>query len=788
MQSLSELYSSISRPNLIYNNEGIRQLIELYRKSDRTNLFGVTGLYDSLVRLNKTVDNSHVNTRDKEHFFVTTYNDWIKNILNLNERQLRALEQNGVQDIRKVQDYLRKFGMVNTLEDINRLKEDKLFDKDINGWELEDGWNHIKSRYISGRQEKSINFDIKHRLYINCQYQDIYKFAIEFRKKCGKYNIPYYFKFPVLESMLNGSERDDKIVIYSRTEDLLNYFNIANEILKENPDIAKRMGPPPKLTGKINGLIGIADEPIKDATNTKESYNSLRARILEDAIETTIIMDIYKFKNSYVNLKNKQVKFNEIFLNTAIDQLIKKSNQKANINRELMYKGLQKNISKGLARLTEVKDKKDTLARTNGEAIFYVPINSTEKIKVDILSMDRIIKEMAFILLEIDPEFERKVSDEIFRTAQRKGVDGKTFCLNIQTKEEFFKYDKTQLNAIKKSNSDFEKKFVEGFINAYDLIENEYQKEIRIKKERKNIERVKKIVENGIDESLRDYLNVKIVDIPNTSEFGVEYSQEQVLAIIRLLKAAKELTENEKLNPEKKDYLAEFTKVSDINYILKQLRSDLKKEDTYMHRLREEARRKKLETQEEKIEIFDVNLPATKDKQQTELEKMRKDYEELSQPTHTEFTQKELEEAIRIYEEGTSEAKQTSIPIQAKELRPGITKVQIEEQKRKENQERYRKSQEEKHKKEEEQRKKIEEAKKRREQEQTRQQQLEDLKRAKEMAMARAIYTSDKNDEQLSKEELEAMRAMYEDDSYNPTWYMKNENKNTNGQRHGMRH
>jgi hypothetical protein len=41
---------------------------------------------------------------------------------------------------------------------------------------------------------------------------------------------------------------------------------------------------------------------------------------------------------------------------------------------------------------------------------------------------------------------------------------------------------------------------------------------------------------------------------------------------------------------------------------------------------------------------------------------------------------------------------------------------------------------------------------------------------------------------QREQQQLAELRAIYEDDSYNPTWYIDNENKNTNGQRHGMRH
>lgn len=166
------------------------------------------------------------------------------------------------------------------------------------------------------------------------------------------------------------------------------------------------------------------------------------------------------------------------------------------------------------------------------------------------------------------------------------------------------------------------------------------------------------------------------------------------------------------------------------------------------------------EKKEEKIEIFDVGLPVTKSKQQTELkeenyEQIRALYEETSQPVHTKPTKEEYEKIIRIYEgKDTVDEKQYPLPVRKGEvLSPTVSNWQVEEQKRKEDQERYRRFQKEKRKREEEQRKKLDELKKQREQQQ-----------------------------------LAELRAIYEDDSYNPTWYIDNENKNTNGQRHGMRH
>ena len=62
----------------------------------------------------------------------------------------------------------------------------------------------------------------------------------------------------------------------SIADNLLKYINILQEIAKENPEIIQRCGKPPILTGKIDGWIGIGDEPPKK-NGKNQSYNSLRA-------------------------------------------------------------------------------------------------------------------------------------------------------------------------------------------------------------------------------------------------------------------------------------------------------------------------------------------------------------------------------------------------------------------------------------------------------------------------------------------------------------------------------
>lgn len=452
MGKLGDVYSNVENP--LDNEEIMQQIVSAYAKSDRTNLFSSSNLYSSLVKMNKTKDNSGISLNDKEFFLVESYNQWIENMINLNDAQIKYLEANKGMDARAMQQYLKSFGKVTSMDDIKRLKSNPLFEEEINGWELNDGWEHIKSQYISARTESRIS--VKHRLYVGCQNQDMWKLAKLFKNKCEAQQIPFYFKLG------SSSERDDKMVIYADTDNLGNYISALQEIAKENPEILQRCGEPPALTGKIDNWIGIGDEPPLKENGENQSYNSLRADIFENAIEETLLSEIAEFKGKDVTFKGKQTRFNDLFMEQAAQTIIDKLDKgKGSSSKKLSNYGLKeedlsnpkfkehikshlkKSIQKGLDKLIEVKDIKEQLAGSNGQSIFSIPTREGKKIDIDTLDMDAIIKSMIPIMQEVDPNFMDKVKSQIQDKCRQNGIDD-TFCFQQGSKERFEKVDMAQ--------------------------------------------------------------------------------------------------------------------------------------------------------------------------------------------------------------------------------------------------------------------------------------------------------------------------------------------------------
>ena len=600
MSDLSEIYGNIENP--IKNRKMLKKIIDEYGKSYRADYNGA-GIYEKLVKLNGNRDNSQPNIVDIEKFYVKTYNQWKDNLMSLTPQQIEQQKKRGV-DIEQLRDYLTKFGEIRTMEDVDRLRQNPLFDNELNSWELEDGWTHVKSRYINARQESRI--DVKHRLYLGCQNQDMYKMMDLFKSKCEEKGIPYYFK------AATSRERDDKIVIYSDTKNLSNYVDILREIARENPEIVARAGQPPALTGKIDGWIGIGDEPPRDENGDNHSFNEIRAKVIEDSIEEELLTSIMNSKGKDVVYGGKKVRFNDLFIEIAAQQLIDKLQKdkdlkdkglvRADLTNEKFKAYLQKQlrgqIQNGLNELWNVKDDKYTRFASNFQAIFNLPTREGYSVGVSLKDMDTIIKSMLPVIQEINPNFVEKVSKRIEENSMQQGIDSQTFCFSQGTKERFEQISgKTIESSTKKTTREPKKQkgkkqaFVEGFISAYDITEEEYQKQKRLEDEEFNIDRVKQIIATkGLNRMLISDLDGKWIGKPSDPDFKVQYYQKQVSAMARLLKAAKKISNDKQLNPEGKNYLAAFASVPEIDYKLKQLRENLNDENSYMSELRKRAR------------------------------------------------------------------------------------------------------------------------------------------------------------------------------------------------------
>ena len=175
----------------------------------------------------------------------------------------------------------------------------------------EGGWNYYSSKNEKVGLEQPIRAD--GRLYLNAEPMDTYDIAGKFVSACRESGLPYEFKINQF------ADRADAMVFYIDNGNFDGYFGILNKILAENPQIKKRIGKPPRLTEKVNDVIGYGDE------NGGMSYNDRMCTKFQTAIEQVSVDQAAVAPSLSVQERAKvlYVNFHEQFI-TAIQEKLHK--------------------------------------------------------------------------------------------------------------------------------------------------------------------------------------------------------------------------------------------------------------------------------------------------------------------------------------------------------------------------------------------------------------------------------------------------------------------------------
>lgn len=506
MAELMEIYNNVKSP--LEDDALVNKLIKEYIKSNRRFFVGQgktgAGLYDAITALGKDQDETKVNEKDKEKFYIDLYNIWKKNVLALTVEQVDKLEGRGRTKYNKLQEALTTLD-IRTYNDVQSFRNDDLIGDKT--WEVENpGWIEVKSREISVLQEKSI--EIKHILYLGLKNEDAFKFMNEFVKECIKNEVPYYFKIS------KQLKRKDKVVIYSNIEYLIDYIDILRKLAKNNTDIIKKMSPPPDLVGVIDGWIGIGDEPIINGASTR-SYYGVRAELIEDAIESATIQAVETYKGSKIKYHDEMITFNSMFLKECNRYITDKLDYQRlrviyedtnkfkeefgisvseigteKLNKYLL-KSLKNNIQKGLNRLKEIQEDKNTMLSANNLPIFTIETRNGRGIYISINDMDRIIKRMIPILLKFDDNFVNIIRENIDKKLEKEYIDINKFVFLADTKNKFEIMDKSRamLQGIKKEEEIVKKEAIKEEI-IEDVIENEDEIDIEEIKPKSIVEEI----------------------------------------------------------------------------------------------------------------------------------------------------------------------------------------------------------------------------------------------------------------------------------------------------------
>lgn len=470
MKNYRELYDRIENP--LDKHENMMKLITAYAKSSKEK----GGLYNQLIKTSidtKKYIKGEYYQIESDYFYSMLFNKWKNSIVNISKERFLKLRQQGSYD----NDFIELRSFLKTIPDIKTEEEaKKIFFGEYNNQVLEGAmerykwsafgqdpcWTHVCSRYLTAKKDEYP--DIAHRLYINTESIDTYKMLISLMEKFDKYQLPYYFKFDRM------ADRDDTIVIYSDNKNLSNYIKILQEIQKEKPDLVSRIKAPPVLTGKIDGWIGYGSEPEVSPSGKLQSFNDIRAKILETAMGRVTKQWIMAHRNMNIIQNKQKITFEDYIVKKATNIKVKKiddryssiykgktdadvakiigyslSDLRSPQFKQLINDIIKKDISKNLTAFCT--GKLNDIQRTK------INLKNGYQIKIDEDLLNETIQEFALEIAQHDKSFISNVRQEIDKEAKKHGVDINKFCFDIKNRDSLFAIDKLNEHQHSKENS-----------------------------------------------------------------------------------------------------------------------------------------------------------------------------------------------------------------------------------------------------------------------------------------------------------------------------------------------
>lgn len=185
---------------------------------------------------------------------------------------------------------------------------------DIHGYDFQPRsleWYYFRSYKMSPANTDVFHTtDVKHRLYVTINYDQLMNFTTEFISKLEDIQQPYLLK---IKSCLPSGKcpENDTLVIYADSEErVTKYVNILNEMIRNKPEYEQSIHRPSPHLGIIDNKIGYGREFGKDV-----SYSSVVGVIGSKAMYFALKDIVYTtgFSKSYSKYEMleimKQMKF-----------------------------------------------------------------------------------------------------------------------------------------------------------------------------------------------------------------------------------------------------------------------------------------------------------------------------------------------------------------------------------------------------------------------------------------------------------------------------------------------
>ena len=426
-----DIYNSIKNP--IFDDALFTAMLNLYTYDSSSSN---ARYYSNLVKFNSKdgegeyTDHTKHNPEERDKFYVSLFNIYKNSSLTYfyNGYKDRLMEIHASGDAAKKQEietYLRYFEELEKSPEFKNDEEIQSYfqERDCKG--ILDGFYHVQSNTFSHFHcncpgDPANPDEIRHKFYLNVSRENIHKLARIYAEKCDEKGLSFYFKID------NNGGRDESIVIYSTTENLIDNYNVLREIGQEMPELTKRTTPPVLTAGVLDGWIGYGAEfkPI-DHQQPKTSYNKARANLLQEAYMNYIMHHL----NDCVISPDKTIKEYIIEEATSLKyQLLQNFVDTSPDKKEQIKKGYEELFQAYL------KDEK------NAQSIHISFPNAHMSLKTEDLYY--VMCEMVPYYFSHNDKIKQGIISEIKALSPKYNISPENFCFTLDTKRQFEEYDK----------------------------------------------------------------------------------------------------------------------------------------------------------------------------------------------------------------------------------------------------------------------------------------------------------------------------------------------------------
>ena len=426
-----DIYNNIKNPilddtvltaMLDLNTENMPPWISYYQKLTRFNSEDSEG---------EDTDHTKHNPEERDKFYVSLFNIFKKSYLkyfdDVHRDYLIGIYDSSDEIIRKRLD--KSFHWFEELEKSPEFKSNE----EIQSYFKEKDAKIILTSFYTDQSDTFHHFhcnspgvrinndELKHKFYLNVNRENIHKLARMYAEKCDEKGLPFYFKIAV-----HGG-RDEGIVIYSSTENLIDNYNVLREIGKEMPEITKRTTPPVLVAGVLDGWIGYGAEFKSIDKKEQEkgmSYSKARANLLQEAYMNYLMNHL----NDCVISPDKTIK------EYIIEEAVTTKCQDADI--EDISSDKKEQIKKGYEELFQFY-LKEGFKNKSIDMSFIKP------------NLSLTMSDLHFILYGMVPEYfshndkiKQGIISEIKALSPKYNISPENFCFTLDTKRQFEEYDK----------------------------------------------------------------------------------------------------------------------------------------------------------------------------------------------------------------------------------------------------------------------------------------------------------------------------------------------------------